>query len=149
MGRASRTSVRCKAAPALHRVVLYCDPWFIRDDYPGMWAPAASYSRSVCDRLLKNGGLHITIINQTSREKSACLQVAHEMVPVAEQVTCQREKEKVSPPVFQTRPHFLISTLPSLSVSLSTCPSISIPAARQRTKSNCICCWDLHMQCFT
>ena len=47
-------------------------------------------------RLLKNGGLHITIISQTSREKSACLQAAHEAVPVVEQVTSQREKEKVS-----------------------------------------------------
>lgn len=101
------------------------------------------------DRLLKIGGLHISSTSQTSREKSACLQAPHENVSVVERATSQREKEKVSPLVFQTRPHILISTLPSLSVSLSTCPSISIPAARQRTKSNCICFWDLHTRCFT
>lgn len=79
-------------------------------------------------RLLKLGVLHIAIINQTSREKSVCLQVAHKMVPIVEHVKTQREKGKTSPPGFKTRPYCLISTLPSLCVSLSTCPSISIPA---------------------
>lgn len=41
------------------------------------------------------------------------MQVARERARVVEQVTSQREKEKVSPLVFQTRPHLLISTLPS------------------------------------
>lgn len=100
-------------------------------------------------RLLKLAVLHIAIINQTSREKSLCLQVAHKMVPIIEHVTTQREKGKISPPGFKTRPYCLISTLPSLCVSLSTCPSISIPAARQRMKSNCTYCWDLHMMLYT
>lgn len=66
----------------------------------GHWQPLAPGAWLKGHRLLQNGGLHITITSQTSREKSACLQVTHEMVPVSEQATSQREREKLSPPVF-------------------------------------------------
>lgn len=144
-GRASRTLLWCKAP-----CIGWCFtevPGLLRRTAKGhgLWQPPTlecGWKGTDCLRMI----VYISPTH-TSRGKPACLLVADEMVPVVEQVTSHRAKEKVSPLVFQTRPHFSISTLPSLSVSLSTCPSISIPAARQR--ANSICYWDLHTWCFT
>lgn len=43
-------------------------------------------------RLFKSIALYITVVSQTSREKSGCLQTAHKMVTAVDCATAQREK---------------------------------------------------------